>query len=158
VRVMPFVFPGVVRIPARNSFEEGAMLEPVNTVLKAVERLALLAGDCALVIGQGPIGLMFTQLLALRGIKVAAADLVELKLKAARRFGARWTLLGDVSQQASPLTDLTRGRGFDAVVVAVPADPLVPTAQKLARGAGKILLFAHTRRGAESPIDLAAVC
>jgi len=35
VRVMPFVLPGVVRIPARNSFEEGAMLEPVNTVLKA---------------------------------------------------------------------------------------------------------------------------
>ncbi len=36
VRVMPFVLPGVVKIPAKNSFEEGAMLEPVNTVLKAV--------------------------------------------------------------------------------------------------------------------------
>src|SRR5688572_32806792 len=42
VRVMPFVFPGVVTIPARNTFEEGAMLEPVNTVLKAVRRLNLL--------------------------------------------------------------------------------------------------------------------
>src|SRR6185295_8223937 len=41
VRVMPFVFPGIVRIPPRNSFAEGAMLEPVNTVLKAVKRLAL---------------------------------------------------------------------------------------------------------------------
>src|SRR5271156_3306587 len=59
VRVMPFVLPGVVKIPARNSFEEGAMLEPVNTVLKAVNRLALRRGDAALVIGQGPIGLMF---------------------------------------------------------------------------------------------------
>ncbi|HEX4264146.1 MAG TPA: alcohol dehydrogenase catalytic domain-containing protein, partial [Verrucomicrobiae bacterium] len=44
VRVMPFVLPGVVKIPAKNSFEEGAMLEPVNTVLKAVKRLALLPG------------------------------------------------------------------------------------------------------------------
>src|SRR4051812_43115414 len=45
VRVMPFVLPGVVKIPSVNSFEEGAMLEPVNTVLKAVGRLSLLAGD-----------------------------------------------------------------------------------------------------------------
>src|SRR5262245_40579448 len=33
VRVMQFVLPGVVRIPPNNSFLEGAMLEPVNTVL-----------------------------------------------------------------------------------------------------------------------------
>src|SRR3990172_7352434 len=39
VRVMSFVLPGVVKIPASNSFQEGAMLEPVNTVLKAVRRL-----------------------------------------------------------------------------------------------------------------------
>src|SRR6478672_8381238 len=36
VRVMPFVLPGVVRIPRGNTFVEGAMLEPVNTVLKAI--------------------------------------------------------------------------------------------------------------------------
>ena len=54
VRVMPFVLPGVVKIPGKNSFEEGAMLEPVNTVLKAVKRLALLPGDNVLVAGQGP--------------------------------------------------------------------------------------------------------
>src|SRR6266508_1792900 len=65
VRVMSFVLPGVVRIPPANSFLEGAMLEPVNTVLKAVNRLALLRGDYILVMGQGPIGLMFTRLLAL---------------------------------------------------------------------------------------------
>ena len=63
---MPFVLPGVVKIPAKNSFAEGAMLEPVNTVLKAVNRLNLLPGDTVLVAGQGPIGLMFTRLLQLR--------------------------------------------------------------------------------------------
>ena len=88
VRVMPFVLPGVVRIPARNSFLEGAMLEPVNTVLKAVNRLALLRGDTVLVAGQGPIGLMFTRLLALRGMRVLATDLLETRLKLAREFGA----------------------------------------------------------------------
>src|SRR5438045_915051 len=92
VRVMPFVLSGVVKIPARNSFLEGAMLEPVNTVLKAVERLALLRGDTVLVAGQGPIGLMFTRLLTLRGICVIASDVLEPRLRLAREFGARWSL------------------------------------------------------------------
>src|SRR5437016_12303158 len=39
VRVMPFVLPGVVKIPVRNSFLAAAMLEPVNPVLKAVKKL-----------------------------------------------------------------------------------------------------------------------
>ena len=72
VRVMSFVLPGVVKIPPRNSFLEGAMLEPVNTVLKAINRLSLLRGDSVLVIGQGPIGLIFTRLLALRAMNVLA--------------------------------------------------------------------------------------
>ena len=88
VRVMPFVLPGVVRIPARNSFLEGAMLEPVNTVLKAIKRLALLKGDTVLVAGQGPIGLIFTRLLALRGMRVLATDLLPTRLELAREFGA----------------------------------------------------------------------
>src|SRR5580698_945360 len=90
VRVMPFVLPGVVKIPARNSFLEGAMLEPVNTVLKAVNRLALLPGDAVLVAGQGPIGLMFTRLLALRGMKVVATDLLPERLKLAKKWSAKW--------------------------------------------------------------------
>src|ERR1700722_17072291 len=81
VRVMSFVLPGVVKIPPRNTFIEGAMLEPVNTVLKAVKRLALLRGDTVLVAGQGPIGLIFTRLLTLRGMKVMASDLLEPRLK-----------------------------------------------------------------------------
>ena len=76
VRVMPFVLPGVVKIPAKNSFAEGALLEPVNTVLKAVRRLSLLRGDVVLVAGQGPIGLMFTRLLQLAGARVIATDLM----------------------------------------------------------------------------------
>src|SRR6266481_4255093 len=87
---MSFVLPGVVKIPRRNTFIEGAMQEPVNTVLKAVKRLALLRGDIVLVAGQGPIGLIFTRLLRLRGINVLATDLLEPRLKLARQWGAKW--------------------------------------------------------------------
>jgi L-iditol 2-dehydrogenase len=200
VRVMPFVLPGVVRIPARNSFLEGAMLEPVNTVLKAVKRLALLSGDTVLVAGQGPIGLMFTRLLALRGMKVLATDLLPARLALARDFGAAWVHCpSSETQNPNPesrqkaklrkpkssttrhaprnthhatritpppldpqlstlIHQFTRGHGLDAAVIAVPSDAVVREAQALIRGAGQVLLFSHTRRGAEASIDLATVC
>jgi len=200
VRVMPFVLPGVVRLPQRNSFLEGAMLEPVNTVLKAVKRLKLLRGDTVLVAGQGPIGLMFTRLLALRGMRVVATDLLPTRLKLAREFGAasvikvrspksevrspksevrhhapaattqqrgesRFTF--HVSRLTSHALDpqlstlvqqLTQGRRLDAAVVAVPSDAVVREAQALVRGGGQVLVFAHTRRGQQTPVDLATVC
>ncbi len=205
VRVMPFVLPGVVRIPARNSFLEGAMLEPVNTVLKAVQRLALLPGDTVLVAGQGPIGLMFTRLLALAGMRVVATDLIPERLALARDFGAMHGVqiqrpksegqrkAGNqspnpgaangpsltrrtqhavratygspsatppfVSPQLSALVaQLTEGRGLDAAVIAVPSDVVVREAQGLVRGGGQVLLFAHTKRGDQTTLDLATIC
>lgn len=159
VRVMSFVLPGVVRIPAENTFEEGAMLEPVNTVLKAVKRLNLLPGDRVLVAGQGPIGLMFTRLLQLAGAKVLATDLLEPRLKLARDFGATWA----VTRSQIGLDQGTRIKqnlpgSVDAAVLAVPSDAALRQAFQLVRGAGQILLFAHTKRGEQVPIDLAEVC
>ncbi len=158
VRVMRFVFPGVVRIPPRNSFVEGAMLEPVNTVLKAVNRLEVVAGDTVLVVGQGPIGLMFTKILALRKVRVVATDLLQARLNLAREFGARWALdpsSGDILARLAPMTGR---RGLDAAVIAVPSDPTVNMAFNAVRGGGKVLLFAHTRLGVERGVDLGAIC
>lgn len=158
VRVMSFCLPGVVKIPARNSFAEGAMLEPVNTVLKAVERLDLLRGDSVLVAGQGPIGLMFTRLLALRGMSVVATDLFANRLTLAREMGARHALQGDAPDFLERVQRLTSRRGLDAAIVATPSDAVVRQAQEAIRGAGKVLLFAHTKRGIQTELDLARVC
>ena len=138
VRVMPFVLPGVVKIPAKNSFAEGAMLEPVNTVLKAVRRLNLLRGDAVLVAGQGPIGLMFTRLLQLAGARVLATDLLASRVRLARKYGAKRAVL------ASQLSTLNSQ--LDAAIVAVPSDAAVHQALQLVRGGGQVLLFAHTKR------------
>lgn len=171
VRVMPFVLPGVVKIPAKNSFEEGAMLEPVNTILKAVNRLNLLPADTVLVAGQGPVGLMFTRLLHLRGMNVVATDLMRSRLKLARRFGAKRTVLvhADTAGRTEPreLSELTprtphlsitRFPSIDAAVLAVPSDAALQQALQWVRGAGQVMLFAHTRRGAMTEVDLASVC
>jgi L-iditol 2-dehydrogenase len=160
------------------------MLEPVNTVLKAIKRLNLLRGDFVLVAGQGPIGLMFTRLLALRGINVIASDLLESRLRLARQWGATLALdaanprfekmiglivasmgrarhsmraVAQTSKSGAPRTDAPH-LGLDAAIIAVPSDETVVLAEKLIRGGGQILLFAHTHRGKNLSIDPAAVC
>jgi L-iditol 2-dehydrogenase len=175
VRVMSFVLPGVVKIPGRNSFLEGAMLEPVNTVLKAVNRLTLLRGDTVLVAGQGPIGLMFTRLLALRGMKILATDLFESRLGLSRSLGAKFTFqvrtksvpqkstirsltTSDTPALSEVVEKVTAGKGLDAAVIAVPSDAVMREAQELVRGAGQVLLFSHTKRGDAASLDLAAIC
>jgi threonine dehydrogenase-like Zn-dependent dehydrogenase len=88
------------------------MLEPVNTVLKAVKRLALMRGDTVLVAGQGPIGLMFTKLLALEGMKVRATDLFEPRLRLARKMGAKWTVKVE-SKGQGPKSNARENRQVD---------------------------------------------
>ena len=165
VRVLPFVLPGVVKIPAKNSFAEGAMLEPVNTILKAVKRLNLLPGDTALVAGQGPIGLMFTKILQLARVRVLATDLLESRLKLAKKFGARWTARvqspkSKAQSQTPPAFDFGPWTldSVDAAIIAVPSDAAVQQALQLVRGGGQVLLFAHTKRTgrAELPLRQAA--
>jgi L-iditol 2-dehydrogenase len=158
VGVMPFCLPGVVKIPKRNSFVEAALLEPVNTVLKAVEALPLLNGDTVLVCGAGPIGLMFIGLLALRGLRVLATDLLPNRLRLACKFGATQAFAADQRELAERLKRASGGRGVDASVVCVPSDAAVLQAQEAVRGGGTVLLFAHTVRGRETPIDLSRVC
>ena len=166
VRVMPFVLPGVVKIPARNTFLEGAMLEPVNTVLKAIKRLNILSGDNVCVMGQGPIGLLFTKILSLRGINVIATDLMTTRLKLAGEWGAKQTVnAGDpglVTKIARYLQKESKGRksnhSLDAAVVAVPASAAVDQAFQLVRGSGQVVLFAHTKPGDPHPVDLSNVC
>jgi L-iditol 2-dehydrogenase len=120
-------------------------------VLKAVRRLNLLPGDTVLVSGQGPIGLMFTRLLQLAGARVLATDLLESRLKLAKKFGAKWTCLVDSRESnfegRKPSTLVRRPSSLDAAVIAVPSDAAVHEALQLVRGGGQVLLFAHTKRG-----------
>ncbi|MBL6763978.1 MAG: alcohol dehydrogenase catalytic domain-containing protein [Verrucomicrobiae bacterium] len=158
VRVMSFCLPGLVRIPRGNTFEEAAMLEPVNTVLKAVRRLDVMAGDVVMVAGQGPIGLMFTKLLSLAGARVLATDFMPERMRLGKKLGAARVMEPDSPELKGVVERMTRGRGLDAVVVAVPVDAAVRQGTELLRGGGRVLLFAHTKRGADAPVDLSTVC
>jgi L-iditol 2-dehydrogenase len=157
VRVMPFVRRGIVRIPEEISFEEASFLEPLNTVLKGVQTAGAEPGETALVVGQGPIGLLFTQALRARGVSVIATDLVDSRRALSSQFGAR--AVDPTTHDVSALCrETTEGRGADLAVIAVANTSVIAEALAAVRPAGRVLLFAQTRLGEPMTVDAGQVC
>lgn len=158
VRVMPWVVErGLVAIPAGVSFELATWVEPVNTCLKAVEKAGVAAGEIAVVIGQGPIGVLLMLLARLRGAVVLTTDPIAERRARSVQLGAAAALdpaSGEVERQVRRATD---GRGADVVLVAVPSAELVREALALARPGGRVLLFAHNDPQMEVSFPAAAV-
>lgn len=157
VRVMPFVRRGIVRIPDEISFEEASFLEPLNTVLKGVEVARAEAGELALVVGQGPIGLLFTQLLRDRGLEVIGADLLPFRREIAAGFGAA-PVDPSVTSLEAACRERTEGRGADLAVIAVASTAVIEPALHAVRPGGRLLLFAQTRMGDMMRVDAGQVC
>jgi len=82
-------------------------------------------GETVLVVGQGPIGLLFTMLLRRTGAKIYATDTIERRLELSRRSGAIAAWNPRKKDVVSQISDLTEGRGADLVIVAASAPGLV---------------------------------
>ncbi len=145
VRVMDWIVKrGVEKIPEGVSFERATLVEPLNTCLKAVVQCDPQPEDFVLVLGQGPIGLMFTMLVNRTGARVAATDTIPERLELAARCGAQFAWNPRHVDIASEVKKLTAGRGADQVIVAVPAPGIVDQAMACSRPGARILLFAQT--------------
>lgn len=159
VRVMDWIVrDGVVRVPEGASAARACFVEPVNTCLKAVVNCGIQAGETVAVLGQGPIGLLFTMLLVERGAAVIAADMLETRRELARRFGAAKALDPATEDAAEALREATEGRGADAVIVAAAAPGIVDEAIRISRPGARILLFAQTAAGERVELEGAAIC
>jgi L-iditol 2-dehydrogenase len=158
VRVMDWIVrKGVVRIPDNISYEQASFIEPVNTCLKAIELLTLAPDETALVIGQGPIGIILAVLAKRTGATVVTSDLYPQRLTMSRTFGLRHNVDASSDDPVKRVRQLTEGRGADAVLLAVAGNNLVRPAIDAARPGGRVMLFAQTQHS-EVSIDPAAVC
>lgn len=159
VRVMDWIVrDGVVRVPEGISPDRACLVEPVNTCLKAVVKCEVQPGETVAVLGQGPIGLLFTMLLARRGAVVYATDPLENRREVARRFGAVKALDPSKDDAAEAIRAATEGRGADAVIVAAAAPGLVRQGVALSRPGARILLFAQTSPREMVELEGAAIC
>jgi L-iditol 2-dehydrogenase len=159
VRVMDWIVErGVEKIPDGVSFERASFVEPVNTCLKAVKQCAPQADEVVVVMGQGPIGLLFTMLVRRTGATVAAADTIAARRELARQCGALEAWDPRETDVAAAVGGLTEGRGADLVIVAAAVPGIVEQAIRCSRPGARILLFAQTSDTERVDFSGAAVC
>src|SRR3954447_24692129 len=147
IRVMDWIVAngGVEKIPAGVGFDVASLVEPVNTVHKAVVQANPQPGDLCVVLGQGPIGLMFTSLLRRAGARVVATDAMPSRMALSREFGATEVFNPfETPDLESRIKSMTSGRGADLVFVAVSAPGIVDQALRLSRPGAAVLLFSQT--------------
>jgi L-iditol 2-dehydrogenase len=149
---------GVEKIPDGISFEEASLVEPLNTCLKAVNQCDPQPHDCVLVLGQGPIGLMFTMLAAQRGATVVATDTIDRRLALSLQCGATVSLDPSKSDVSAAIKGMTEGRGADIVFVAVSAKGIVEEAVRYSRPGARIMLFAQTSDKERIELSGASIC
>jgi L-iditol 2-dehydrogenase len=117
-------------------FRDAALVEPLACVVQGTEDTGLASGQRVLVIGAGPIGLMFVALARDAGCEVTVIGRGEERLAAARRLGAARV------ETPEGLRQLAEGdRGFDAVVEAVGKPEVWEFAVRMVRKGGVVNFF-----------------
>ncbi|MCS7186195.1 MAG: zinc-dependent alcohol dehydrogenase family protein [Armatimonadetes bacterium] len=118
---------------------QAAWAEPLSCCLHGLNKVSVKSGERALVLGCGPIGLLFVQLLLIHGAsEVIAVDISEHRLEMAKKFGASVVLspeeLDRNSSEVAP-------QGFPLVVEASGSTKAVELGLKLVRPGGRFLQF-----------------
>jgi L-iditol 2-dehydrogenase len=159
VRVMNWIAGrGVEKIPGGVSFEQASFVEPVNTCLKGVKLVNPQREDVTVILGQGPIGLIFTMIAARSGSRIVATDAMASRRALALRFGAEEAFDPRENAMEECVRAMTDGRGADVVIVAASAPGIVEQAVRCSRPGARILLFAQTSHQERIEVSGAAIC
>lgn len=143
----------MLRLKKTTSFRDAALTEPLACAVQGWEDLKMRAGESVLIIGAGPLGLMFVALARNAKCNVTVAGRGEARLKAARALGANnvidvtdATNLVDTIKQHSP-------KAFDAVVEAVGKPEVWEASVQLVRKGGKVNFFGGCPSGTTVALD-----
>jgi L-iditol 2-dehydrogenase len=159
VRVMDWIVErGVEKIPDGVSFDQASFVEPVNTCLKGIRAVAPQRGEVCAILGQGPIGLIFTMMGKIEGLRTVVTDTMETRRELALKFGAEAAFDSRDDAFAEYVRSVTDGRGADIVLVAASAKGIVEQAVACSRPGARILLFAQTSHQERIEVSGADVC
>lgn len=142
-------------VPAEVPLEYAAMTEPLACAVRGFEESGARAGDSMIVIGAGPIGLMFINVAALAGVHVIAVVKRDDQIATAKLFGAeqvvQTTAEADVVAAARGLTP--DGRGADVVIEAVATPATWEWAVDMVRKGGVVNFFGGPPSGTKVALD-----
>jgi L-iditol 2-dehydrogenase len=144
-----------LHIPDTLPFEFAALTEPLACVLRGLEESGAQAGQTAIVLGAGPIGLLFIHAASLLGLHVIAIVKRKDQIATAQHFGAEQVLrISDVLDPIAAARALTpEGRGADIVFEAVATPEAWQWAVQMARKGGLVNLFGGPPSGTTVSLD-----
>lgn len=142
-------------LPEGLPFEQAALTEPLACVVRGFEETGANAGDCFVVIGAGPIGLMFLRVANIAGCRVIAVVKRPDQVVSARRFGAHEVVAlrdgQDVVAEVRALTENSLGADIVAECVATPES--WEQAVAIVRRGGTVNLFGGPPSGTRVSFD-----
>jgi L-iditol 2-dehydrogenase len=141
----------LLRLKPGTAFRDAALVEPLACVVHGLDDARLRAGQRLLVIGAGPIGLMFVALGRRLGCSVTVAGRGEKRLEAARRLGAEQVFT--VTAGGSLLSTVPPGTVFDVVIEAVGKPETWEAAIRLVRKGGTVNCFGGCPAGTAVALD-----
>ena len=145
---------GVYPIPDNVSLEEATFTEPLACVIRGQRKANIKPGQTVLVLGSGIAGLLHIQLArALGAGLIIATDIVDYRLKAAKKFGAKHAINAKENVPEF-IKDVNDGRLADLVIVCTGATSAIEQALKSVDRAGTILFFAPTKEGVTMPFSI----
>lgn len=144
---------GLVKLPPEVDHRGAALTELVGCCLHGLRQMRVEPGDRVMIIGDGPIGLIFLQLARLMGVGyVATSGRRPRRRELAARLGA------DDALDASATNLRERfARSLDRVIVATANIDVVAEAMELVRPGGDLLLFSGYEYGTTFSLDMNAV-
>src|SRR3954466_15927830 len=142
----------LVRLQKKTAYADAALTEPLACVVHGIEDLRLEPDQHVLVIGSGPIGLMFVRVAKYLGCRVSLAGRGQNRLKAASKLGAE--TIYDVSRgELVSLAKPPATAPFDVVVEAVGKPETWQAAVQLVRKGGKVNFFGGCPSGTMVDLD-----
>jgi L-iditol 2-dehydrogenase len=144
-----------LKLPEAMPFEHAALTEPLACVMRGLEESQVKAGQTAIVLGAGPIGLLFVHAASLAGLHVIAVVKRLDQVATAKRFGAEQVVrFGDVEDAVVAARAFTpEGRGADVVFEAVATPDAWQWAVQMARKGGTVNLFGGPPAGTSVALD-----
>jgi L-iditol 2-dehydrogenase len=143
-------------IPPGVALEHAALTEPLACVVYGFNETGAQAGDTMVVIGAGPIGLMFIHVAQLRGLRVIAVVKRDDQVAAARHFGAAEVV--QIADSPQHTVDAVRAltsnsRGADVVIEAVATPATWEQAVAIVRKGGAVNFFGGPPKGTSVGLD-----
>ena len=145
----------LLRLKPETNFRDAALVEPLACVVQGIKDTQLRAGQNVLVIGAGPIGLMFVVLAKNLGCHVTVAGRRAPRLEAAQRLGVPQSGIVDIGDGSGLVTRVREATKthFDAVIEAVGHPAVWEAAAHLVRKGGTVNFFGGCPSGTTITLD-----